>query len=206
MNNKTFLIVVVILSMVTVIGLISYLPTRFDVSSRIKVADFPMQIGGWTAKDIPLSERDYEILETRNLIMREYKNKKGEAVYLYIIYSEDNRKVSHPPEVCYLGSGLTIVDKSIIQLTNAIRATKMLAEQANSRQLVVYWFKAGKLYTEKYLKQQLKIVSDRMLGKRTSGAMIRLSGDIKNNDETAALKTLQLFASQIEPLLPKYVP
>src|SRR4030043_2147656 len=162
MNNKTFVIVVLVLVAVSVIGMISYLPTRFDITSKIKVSDFPMEIGEWKATDMPLSERDYEILETRNLFIRDYKNKKGDSVYLYVIYSEDNRKVSHPPEVCLMGSGVNILDKSLIDVTDDINANKLIVEKGDSRQLVVYWFKAGKLYTDKYIKQQLKVVVDRM--------------------------------------------
>jgi len=205
MNNKTFIIVAIILVAVAIVGLVSYLPTRFDISSKVKVADFPKVIGEWSATDIALSERDYEILETRNLIMRDYKNTKGDSIYLYIVYSEDNRKVSHPPEICYMGSGVTIADKSTAQITDSIKATKMLVEKADSRQLVIYWFKAGSLNTDKYLRQQLKIVIDRMLGKRTSGALIRVSTDI-NGSSDVSLKLLKEFCGEIEPLLSSYVP
>jgi len=206
MNNKTFIIVICVLIIVSIIGFMNYLPTRTDISSRIKVADFPKTIGEWSATDMPLSERDYEILETRNLFVREYKSPKGNSIYLYVIYSEDNRKVSHPPEVCLMGSGVTIADKSAVQVSDSIKAIKLIVEKANSREMVVYWYKAGKLSTDKYLKQQLKIVIDRMFGRRTAGALIRLSTDIKNNDQDAALSLLKSFAAQIEPLLAKYVP
>lgn len=206
MNNKNFIIVVTILAVVVAIGVMSYLPTRFDIGAKIKVADFPKAIGEWVSTDIPLPELDYEILETRNLIMREYKNTKGDSVYLYIVYSEDNRKVSHPPEVCLMGSGATVVDKSPVQITNSIKAIKLLMEKGDNRQLTVYWYKAGNLYTDKYLKQQLKVVLDRMLGRRTSCALIRLSTDIKDNNQEVALGLIKSFAKEIEPLLQRYVP
>jgi EpsI family protein len=82
----------------------------------------------------------------------------------------------------------------------------MIVEKADSRQLVVYWYKAGSLNTDKYLKQQIKIVTDRMLGRRTSGALIRVSADIKDNRQDAALGLIRLFCEEIEPLLEKYVP
>ena len=206
MNNKTFIIVISILAVVSIIGFVSYLPTRFDISLKVKVADFPMNVGEWQATDIPLSERDYEILETRNLIMREYKNTKGNSVYLYIVYSEDNRKVSHPPEICLSGGGLSILNKASMQITDSIRATRLLTEKGDLRQLVIYWYKAANLNTDKYLKQQLKVVLDRTLGKRTSCALIRVSTDIRGEGEAAALGLIKSFAKEIEPLLAKYVP
>lgn len=206
MNNRTFVIVITVLVVVAVIGLLSYLPQRRASSTETRMSDFPMQIGKWKAKDIPISERDYEILETRNLIMREYKNPAADSVFLYIVYSEGNRKVAHPPEVCYMGSGMTVIEKSIIKLTKTISATRMLVEKADSRQLVAYWFRAGNYNTPQYLNQQLKMVLNRLLGKTSSGALLRLSLDVKNNDEAAARKTLRKFTALLAPLLPKYVP
>lgn len=206
MKNKNFIIVTVILIAAAIISGIAYRPPRQDIALKTKVANFPMQIGEWAGKDIPLSENDYRILETRNLILREYKGKKGESVYLYIIYSEDNRKVSHPPEVCFTGSGATIVNKEQILLTDKINATKLIIEKGNERQAVVYWYKAGSLNTDNYLQQQFRVVMDRALGKRTSGALIRISANIKDNHEAAALGELKKFSALIEPLLPIYIP
>ncbi len=206
MNNKSYIIVVVVLIIMTAISLISYIPTRNDITSKIKVSDFPLRVGDWQGKDLPISEQDYAILETRNLFVREYKNKQGDEVFLYLIYSEDNRKVSHPPEVCLLGSGMTITEKSPIKIVDAINAVKILVEKKNVRELVVYWFKAGKLYTDNYLKQQIKIVIDRMLAKRTAGALIRVSTVIKNDDEEEAMRSIREFSEAIVPLLAKYVP
>lgn len=206
MNNKSFIIVIAILIIVTVISLISYIPTRTDITSKIKVSDFPLRVGDWQGKNLPISEQDYAILETRNLFVREYKNRQGDEVFFYLIYSEDNRKVSHPPEVCLLGSGMTITEKSPIKIADSINAVKILVEKKNVREMVVYWFKAGKLYTDNYLKQQIKIVSDRMLAKRTAGALIRVSAVIKDDDEKGAMSSIREFSDVIVPLLAKYVP
>ena len=207
MNTKTFFIVTSILGIVAIFGFITYLPTRIDSSSKIKVTEFPTKIGQWSSTDIPISERDYEILETRNLIVRDYKNPKGESVQLYLIYSEDNRKVSHPPEVCYMGSGVTVADKTQVRISDSVMANKLLVEKENARQLVVYWFKAGGLSTDKYLQQQLKVVSDRTFGKRTSGALIRMSVDLtKDKDQDYGLNLVKSFYAEIATLLDKYAP
>ena len=206
MNNKTFFVVLGVLIVVAGLALMAYLPTRTDIALSTKVSDFPKEIGEWKGTDLPIEENVYEILETRNLFIRDYKNAKGESVYLYIVYSEDNRKVSHPPEVCFLGSGATVVDKSSLELTPTITASKLLIEDAKTRSIVAYWFKAGNLNTNQYIKQQLKTVFDRIAGKRTSSALIRLSTDIKNDLHNDAISLLKSFASQIEPLITNYVP
>lgn len=206
MNNKTFIFIVLILTVVAVFSLISYIPSKFDAAIKTSVTNFPKVIGEWKAQDIPLDQRVYELLETKNLIMRNYINKQGESVNCYIIYSQDNRKVAHPPEICLQGEGATVVEKTTIQVTDSIKATKLILEKSLSRDLVVYWYKAGNLNTNDYIKQQLKIAINRMLRKSSSGALIRLVTEIKGESQDKALSLIQTFAKQIEPLIQKYAP
>jgi EpsI family protein len=206
MSNRTFFIVIAILLAAALLAVASYLPARTDIALKTNVADFPAMIGEWTSRDLPVDELTYQILETRNLFIREYKNKNADKVYFYIVYSEDNRKVSHPPEVCLTGSGASVIKKTTIQITDNIRANKLLVENVNSRDIVTYWFKAGNLHTDKYLKQQLKTVLDRVLGKRTSNALIRLTAGIKDNNEDVALNLIRSFCREMEPLLDRYIP
>ena len=206
MNNKTFLFIALILILVAVFSLISYMPIKPNAAMKISVTDFPKTIGEWVSKDIPLDERVYALLETKNLIMRNYLNKQGEAVNCYIIYSQDNRKVAHPPEICLQGEGATVVEKTAMQVTDSIKATKLVLEKPLSRDLVIYWYKAGNLNTNDYIKQQLKIVINRMLRKSSSGALIRISTEIKGDNQDKALSLIQSFAIQIEPLIQKYAP
>lgn len=203
MNNKTFLIVAI---MLVAVAIVCNTPARFNSKSEIQVNAFPKEIGEWKGEDIPLLERDYEILETKNLIMRDYKNPTGDSVNLYIIYSEDNRRALHPPEICYSGGGATILEKSVIPVTNSLKANQFIIENKDSRQLVAYWFKSTNLSTYSYLKQQIKIVADRLLRKKTYGAMIRVSVVIKDNNVDAAMGVVKSFVEKIEPELQKMLP
>jgi EpsI family protein len=205
MKNVSFITVAAILA---IIAVVCNMPQVFDASKEAKVSNFPKEIGQWRGEDIPIPERDYAILETRNLIMREYKNPvSGESVMLYIIYSAaDNRRALHPPEICYTGAGAAIAEKSVIPVTGLIKANKFIIKTKNSSQLVIYWFKSAGLNTDSYLKQQMKMVTDAMLKGRATGAMIRVSCNINNDDEDAALEVIREFCGEIEPLVEKYVP
>ena len=94
-SKKQFVIVLSILLVALAISVPAYLIVP-SAKEETLVSKFPMQIGGWSGKDLTVEENAYAILETRNLILREY-TKGNDKVYLYIIYSQDNRKVSHPP-------------------------------------------------------------------------------------------------------------
>ena len=206
MNNKNFIITLVILILAGVIGFILYLPSRVTEMDNIKMSDFPKTFGEWDSEDIALSERVYELLETKNLIMRNYKNKQGDIINLYIIYSQDNRKVSHPPEICLQGGGATITNKSPVQITDSTKATKLIIENGNSRELVVYWYNAGEVHTNRYLRQQLKTVVDRMSGKKSSNVLIRVLTQVGDSGQDEALNKIKLFCAEIEPLLKTCIP
>ncbi len=206
MNNRTFIIVAMVMVIIAAGVIVSYLPSRKDITATIKVADFPKSFGSWKGEDVTLDKSVFEILETTNLFVREYTNNAGQKVGLYIVYSEDNRKVSHPPEVCLMGGGETITDKTVVQVTPQIKGTRLVIEKAGSKGMFVYWFKAGDSYSPSYLEQQSRVVMGRLMGKRTAGALIRLSTDIDDAGEKAAYEKLAKFAAEIEPLLRKYVP
>lgn len=206
MNNTTFFLVVGILALACFVGLSEYLPARLDTGGLVKMSDFPMKVGDWQGEDVPLAQQDYMILETTNLIMRRYQNHHGQEILLYIIYSDDNRKVTHPPEICYMGSGATITDKGFLDISSKNKANKMIAELKDGRQLVVYWYRAGEVNTNKYFEQQLRIMARRTWRQKTSAAMIRVSAVLKDGEESATSKLILDFVRQIEPLLPTYVP
>ena len=205
MKNLTFIIAVTLLITVTVIV---NLPAKFDQTQETQVSNFPKTIGDWEGEDLEMRESDYAILETRNLIMRNYKNlTRGETVNLYIIYSSDNRKALHPPEICYTGGGAgTILEKNVVALNDNFKANKFIIENKESSQLVVYWFKSGNLSTYSYIRQQLKSVKDRLLQKKTSGAMIRISTIIDPKNPNKGLNLIKSFCENIIPVIDTYVP
>ena len=207
MNNKTFITVLIILAVVAVFSIISYLPVQFDDSSQVRISRFPKEIGEWSAlQDMEFDARVYDLLETDNFIMRDYKNAKGDTINLYIIYSETNRKVAHPPEICLQGDGATVVDKSLVRISPAINAVQLILEKKDFQEIAFYWYKTNKVFTHNYLFQQIAAPIEKMLGKRTSLALIRVIAPLKDQKTEVVINKLISFSRQIEPLLHQYAP
>ena len=93
----------------------------------INIAVFPREINLWSAEEYPITEREYEVLETRNVFVREYTSPKGQKVMLFVVYSQNNRKISHPPEVCYTGGGHSVLSKTplVIEVDGEPRPLKV---------------------------------------------------------------------------------
>lgn len=205
---KTFLIFALILFSGAV-AWNTYLST-YLAEDTVDIHLFPKTINDWTSEEIPISEGDYAILETRNAFVRNYRNTQGEEVMLFIIYSENNRKVSHPPELCYTGGGITIVDKSVKPLqfddNTTLMATKLDMDQKGLRQHAYYWFKVGDTYTHSYWTQQFLIATKSLLGQNASSALIRVSSVLDTKNPAMATESITTFTQLIKPLLLKYLP
>jgi len=183
-----------------------------DARDTVDVFDFPMTVGDWSAEEIPISDNDYAVLETRNAFVRIYRKPTGEEVMLYIIYSQTNRRVAHPPEICYTGGGSTIVSKFPETIaTNAvadgsITANRLLIDYPHYQQIMYYWFKVGSSYTPSYWAGQAMIAFKNMTAQPSSSALIRLTSTVKNDDQQRTVNMIRGFAAEILPLINQYIP
>ena len=199
MNNKTlgFLTIVLLLSTTSVFSLNLFLQQRV-ARDKLDIREFPYLMGEWKGKDLKITEQEYDILETRNLVLREYVNPLGKKLFLFIIYSETNRSVFHPPEVCLMGSGIQIYDKKSEKLNFGkykFSVNKLYAGKNGNNEIILYFYKAGNLYTDNYYLQQACFAANQVLGKHKGGATIRASMSI-DKDEKATLATLKTFVAQ----------
>jgi EpsI family protein len=210
MKNKDFILIVVALLFS---GLISWSFSfrQYVQRDTVNVHLFPKQINGWIATEIPISDHDYGILETRNAFSRLYRSAKGEELLLFVVYSQNNRKVSHPPEICYTGSGATILSKGKVILNagdefGTFKVNRFSAEQGNDKQWAYYWFKVGNSFTASYWKQQILIAFKTLIGQPASSAMIRLSVSSLEGETEKTDKIAQEFTRLIVPFLNQYLP
>ena len=165
----------------------------------------PMQIGEWTARNLKITEREYEILETENLFSREYQNPQGESMSLFVIYSETNRRVCHPPIVCLIGSGATVAKstKETLSLSNQELPVNHLVTTVGRREyLVLYWYMLGKEFTNDYFTQQFRWVFKQMTHKGVGGALIRVITPISGTEEET-LERAKRFVQELLPILTK---
>ena len=176
---------------------------EMSASDKLDAHAFPMVVGEWKGRELPITEKEYGILETRNLISREYVNPAGDKLYLFIIYSETNRSVFHPPEVCMMGSGLAITDKQIenFDAGNRVFSTnKLFAEKGRFKEIILNCYKAGNIYTSNFYLQQTRLAFHQIFGRNVPGATLRVSMD-EGKDQAATLATLKEFLSKSAVIL-----
>ena len=183
----------------------------YSQKDTVSIHDFPKTIEGWISEELTITDRERAILETDNVFVRRYTNPEGKEVYLFIVYSQNNRKVSHPPEVCYTGSGATILNSIHDSFLSKdgdleVRANRITLEQGKKNQILFYWFKVGDTFTSNYWKQQWLIACKSLLGQPSSSALIRVSTPLISEDDPKAIQLLKDFSQIILPYLSKHLP
>ncbi|PIW65346.1 MAG: EpsI family protein [Candidatus Omnitrophica bacterium CG12_big_fil_rev_8_21_14_0_65_45_16] len=165
------------------------MPTAFhidEVKSPL-FESFPYQINEWQGKEEPVDDRTYEILETRNVLSRIYENAEGDKIHLLLVGSKKDRRVAHPPEVCYLSSNYGITQQG--QETLDIQGREIPVKEfvavhernTDDSQRVLYVYKIGDKFTTNYYSQQLRFALDRFTNQDSEVLLIRLAGSSRES-------------------------
>lgn len=210
-SQKKNRIIQLILIMTCILSMYLYFKTAIQ-QDTVSIDAFPRSIGLWTSEDLPISKEDLSILETKNAFVRKYTNTAdGGEVYLFLVYSQHNRKVAHPPEICYLGGGVSITENvhdpiSVEYKSLTISTNRLKLLRKNLQHVAFYWFKVGNRFTSNYWEQQVLIALNSVTGSSQGSALIRISADIVDDDQDKAIRNIKSFVNLITPSLFKYLP
>ena len=181
-------------------------------SSRIEFSNLPLKLDSWKGSDIQIDEELYEMLGTRDVLIRQYQDDKGNCVDLAVVYSAENRQSFHPPELCFLGGGVELIGKTREEIAlgqgDVLSVNKLVMRMqekggdssANTKVLAWYWFSAGNRFMSSFYKQQAHVTLDALKGRGIKGALIRVSAWGKSPDLEDRAKS---FIRKAAPYLKK---
>ena len=186
---------------------------QFDVpppSTSDVLKDIPVDIGPWAMVDERgPSEDEKRILETDAILTRTYSRGTPPQCDLSVVFARDNRRVAHPPEICYKGSGWMVEKRSVVEFPvdgAPFRANRLLLLRGNARLLVLYWYKAGPTCTENYLTMQWNIVKTHLTRRGSSSALCRVSAiSTEPEKDNEVVATLREFAAIAIPAVNKVI-
>ncbi|HUT57788.1 MAG TPA: EpsI family protein, partial [Phycisphaerae bacterium] len=128
------------------------------------------------------------ILETEDYFYSVYDGPGVAPVDFCVIFSQDNRKGTHPPDQCLEGSGEGIIQKGSVVVDQVdgrgrVPCRELMVQTKTGRQYFLYTYKCGESYTASFWRQQLTIFGNGLLSRDASGALIRLSVPLVSNVE-----------------------
>lgn len=181
---------------------------REERTGPMRTEGFPTLLGEWRGIDLPVSDRQYGLLESRDVLLREFRQRgTGPAVLACVAVAGGNRKVAHPPEVCYRGQGFEIHDLREVTFRHGDEewaVQRLRISYRGEPELVLSWYRVGDRTTASYLYQQwLGLVAEFGHPDRLS-ALVRISVPIEG-DESAAEQRIAGFCSEFLPALEKHV-
>lgn len=174
-------------------------------------ARVPKGFGPWimVAEREP-SQKEVDILETKAILTRTYSSGDKGNVDLSIVYAPNNRRVAHPPELCYKGAGWSVEGNQVHEFpveTQPFKVNRLLLRKSGRRLLVLYWYKAGPAYYASYLKMQWGTIWYQLTLRSSSSALIRVSAESPGpDDDDGVFATLEEFASRAIPSITPALP
>jgi EpsI family protein len=170
------------------------LPTSLEVAGKLM-----------RSYDLPLDQQTKDILETGDCLNRVYLAPGSPEIALCIIFSRDNRKGTHPPDLCLSGSGDGIIAKTDVTVNDVagrpgVPCKELLVQNGYKQQYYLYTYKCGGQYTNSFWGQQLAIFGNGLLNRDSSGALIRVSTNVVTTVEEARSRSMQLMATAIPHL------
>lgn len=164
----------------------------------------------WYGNNLTLDERTLTILQTRDYLFRRYVVGGLPPVDFCVIFSQDNRKGTHPPDLCLEGGGQDIVATANvavpdIQGRGSLACRELVVQSGSDTEYFLYVYKCGDKYTRSFWTQQFTIFFNGLLNKNTSGALIRISTPAGNDLQAARQRSMQFLARAV-PYLDEALP
>ncbi len=216
------------LQAVTVLGLSSVflLPQQTRPSQAGISLKLPGDVGMWTSKEQPISEKELTILsKDTSFARRLYTNPFGDEILVSIVLSgEDMNNSIHRPERCLPAQGWTIersqrvavpIGRNVQPLeTTQLQDVREIAVSQTQRialhNVQYYWFIGSRDLTASHLRRTIIDVQDRLVrGENQRWAYVTIASNVTDNlrrfgrSEADTSKMLEEFIGQIVPKLEK---
>ncbi len=154
----------------------------------------------WEGRDYPLDETTLTILEWPDYVYRIYQARGAPNVELSIIFSRDNRKGTHPPDLCLEGGGQEITYKAptVVDRGEELRdlpCQEMITQKGAFRTYHLYVYRCGGGYTGSFWEQQLVIFLYGLINRNASGALLRVSTPLADDLPTARRRASEFLAA-----------
>lgn len=149
-----------------------------SVKAVSEASAMPQRLGEWVGTSVPVDERTFDILETRDVMIMEYHSGQKPPVWLSQVAGFGKRATFHPPEICYVGDRFEIVERGPISVAvhgAKRRLMRLVITRGAERYEAWYWFTANGRVTPSYYQQQRWLLTDLIRGKSMSGSLMRIS-------------------------------
>ncbi|MGD0822315.1 MAG: exosortase C-terminal domain/associated protein EpsI [Desulfomonilia bacterium] len=206
MNRRIVNFVVVIVLTLIAAGLVSAAKNTGPIKNK-HFFDFPLVIGDWTGREIPMSDYVYKGIETPYLFLRDYSSPRYQnPVNLSIVWFDDTNVAFHAPEACLGGVSNEVKEEGTlsVKLDREYEIRKFITNLGSIDYLVIYFFDVDGFITTSQSDIRMQVLSKRLLFRRASASFIRLMAPVRANEQETLIPLLD-FLRVMYPLVPEYM-
>ena len=198
-----------ILTIIFLLSLSGYLflysPQHIPLKAPLE--ELPLVIGKWKGEDINYEKRAYNVQGADFELNRVYSNDKGRKIKLYLGYYEfqkqDKEFIHYNLQSLYDNAEEMSIP---IESNGFVQFNKTVLKEGFQNSLILYWYDMnGRIVSNNY-KAKFIMALDGLIHRRTNGAIIIVSGDIKNRDDIRVLLDDEIeFVRNALPVLKQYL-
>jgi len=178
------------------------------------IENFPQQIGAFAMSgSSELSEAVLKELQVNSYISRDYRDKDGYNLSLYLGYYEEQREgaMIHSPKHCMPGSGWNPTESSVVpvsipgpDLYGKVKVNRIVFQKGMDKLIMYYWYQGrNRVVANEYI-DRFYLILDAMIKHRSEGALVRVTGSWDGGGESE--KKLQQFLASLFPVLQEHLP
>ena len=188
-------------------------PGAVDLESMV-----PKQFGDWTYMPSAVSQVDLAVRRdgeegsnTRvydQVLMRTYRNQKGQAVMLALAWGRQQRQEVkiHRPELCYVAQGFQISSSRPIDALGdgTVLGTTLLTSTARRVEPVLYWVRIGDTLSTNAWQTRWYILREGVAGRIPDGILVRTSQVLRTASQVeTSLELQRRFLSDLVAAVPE---
>jgi EpsI family protein len=161
------------------------------------------RIGGYVkeGEDTEIPQDWMDTLQTKNILMRNYRAPSGRYVQLTVVMAGASRRSLHFPEVCLRGQGWEIREQYTAPVGVSFMAKRLVLVKGKSNEAVMYWFKVGDRFTDNFFVNSMHWALGQITFRPAKSGMIRVSTFIGPGGEESAFADLENFSELLGPEL-----
>lgn len=179
---------------------------------RKSLESFPQEVAEWKMAgrhDLALDILD--TLKVDDYLMRDYRDKNGSILSLYIGYYMTHRRSAeiHTPENCQAGGGWEILNekKKNMMLADGrgkINFIEAVYEKDKEKMIFIYWYNVNGKFITNFFEYKLSVIVNSLVNHRSDASFIRIAIPVSQDQINDAIMTGEKFLMDAVPVIKKF--
>ena len=183
------------------------------VPIRKPLESFPVTLGEWQARRGTIfSVGILDNLKLTDYVMRDYVDRAGHDLNLYIAFWETQRRGAqiHSPKNCLPGAGWEPLEASLVTIPlspphSPLIVNRYVIQKDRDQMVVLYWYHSQGQAIAGEVPARIAMVKSAILRNRTDGAIVRVTSPVYGSARETSDR-LVAYVQSMYPLLGDYLP